>query len=278
MCDLWTSPEDFVFFEEKIKCTIVCMIGIRVIPCLLYKDNGLVKTVRFKDPVYIGDVTNAIRIFNEKEVDELILLDIEASRKQQGPNIELVKKVASECFMPLCYGGGIRSLQDIRNVVAVGVEKVSLNTIAIENLHFVREAAAQFGSSTIVVTIDYKKNIWGNFVVTGKGGKLKSQYDPVQFAQLMEEMGAGEIVINSIERDGTMLGYDVDLLAKITAKVTIPVIAMGGAGKLEHFFEAIKKAHVSAVAAGSLFVFQGKHKAVLINYPEKNLLKDLEKA
>jgi len=253
------------------------MIGIRVIPCLLYKDNGLVKTVRFKNPVYIGDVTNAIRIFNEKEVDELILLDIEASRKQQSPNIGLVKKIASECFMPLCYGGGISSLQDIKNVVATGVEKISLNTIAIKNPHFVREAATQFGSSTIVVTIDYRKNIWGKMIVTGNGGKLKSERDPVEFAQLMEEMGAGEIVVNSIERDGTMSGYDVDVLGKITAKVTIPVIAMGGAGTVEHFFEAIKKAHVSAVAAGSLFVFKGRHKAVLINYPEKNVLKELEK-
>lgn len=244
---------------------------------MLYKGNGLVKTVRFKDAVYIGDATNAIRIFNEKEVDELILLDIDASTKKQKPNIELVKRIASECFMPLCYGGGISSLDDIKDIISAGVEKVSINTMAVKNPDFIRQAAIKFGSSTIVVAIDYKKDFWGKLLVTSNGGDLKSKYNPVGFAQLMEEKGAGEIVVNSIERDGTMNGYDIDLLLEITDKVTIPVIAMGGAGKLEHFFEALNKAHVSAVAAGSMFVFQGKHKAVLINYPEKTLLKNLQK-
>lgn len=251
------------------------MVGIRVIPCLLYKGSGLVKTVKFKKPVYVGDATNAIRIFNDKEVDELILLDIEATAKKQGPNIELIKKIASECFMPLCYGGGITTLQDIKDVVSVGVEKVSLNTIAVENPAFVKGAAKTYGSTTIVVTIDYKKNLWGKLIVRGGGGNQKSKYDPVEFAQLMEEMGAGEIVVNSIEKDGTMSGYDIETLSRITSKVTIPVIAMGGAGKLEHFKEAIQKAHVSAVAAGSMFVFQGKHKAVLINYPDRALIENM---
>lgn len=251
------------------------MIDVRVIPCLLYDGTGLVKTVRFKDPVYIGDATNAIRIFNEKEVDELIIFDIKSSARKQRPNVELVKKIASECFMPLCYGGGITTIQDIKDVVSVGVEKVSLNTIAVENPSFVKEAAKTYGSSTIVVTIDYKKNLWGKLMVTGIGGSEKSKYDPVEFAQLMEEMGAGEIVVNSIERDGTMSGYDIETLSKITSKLTIPVIAMGGAGKLEHFKEAIQKAHVSAVAAGSMFVFQGKHKAVLINYPDRALIENM---
>jgi cyclase len=251
------------------------MINVRVIPCLLYDGSGLVKTVRFKDPVYIGDATNAIRIFNEKEVDELILLDIKATARKQRPNIGLIHKIASECFMPLCYGGGITSLQDIQDVVSEGVEKVSLNSIATGHPLFVKEAAKTYGSSTIVVTIDYKKNIWGKQVVTGVGGSQKSSYDPVDFAQMMEEMGAGELVVNSIERDGTMSGYDIDTLLSITAKVTIPVIAMGGAGKLEHFSEAIQKAHVSAVAAGSMFVFQGRHKAVLINYPDRNLIENI---
>jgi len=251
------------------------MVDVRVIPCLLYDGSGLVKTVRFKDPVYIGDATNAIRIFNEKEVDELILLDIKATAKKQRPNVELVKKIASECFMPLCYGGGINSLQDIKDVVSVGVEKVSLNSVAVENPAFVKEAAKTYGSSTIVVAMDYRKNLWGKLVVTGVGGSQKSKYDPVEFAQLMEEMGAGEIVVNCIDRDGTMTGYDIETLAKITSKVDIPVIAMGGAGKLDHFAEAIHKAHVSAVAAGSMFVFQGKHKAVLINYPDRILLENI---
>jgi cyclase len=253
------------------------VVHARIIPCLLYKDYGLVKTVRFKNPVYIGDATNAIKIFNDKEVDELILLDIEASIKKRKPNIELIKKIASECFMPLCYGGGICSLQDIKDIVTVGVEKVSLNTVAVANPSFIRHAAAQFGSSTIVVTIDYKKNLWGKLIVTGSGGKLNSNHNPIAFAQLMEEMGAGEIILNSIERDGTMTGYDTEVLASITEKVDIPVIAMGGAGKFEDFVDAIKNAHVSAVAAGSIFVFQGTHKAVLINYPEKGKLENLQK-
>jgi cyclase len=251
------------------------MVNVRVIPCLLYDGNGLVKTVRFKDAVYIGDATNAIRIFNEKEVDELIFLDIKASAKKQKPDIELIKKIASECFMPLCYGGGINSLEDIKKVISVGVEKISLNTVAVENPSFVKEAAKTYGSSTVVVTIDYKKNIWGKLIVTGIGGTHKSKYNPVEFAQVMEEMGAGEIIVNSIERDGTMNGYDIETISSIVSKVSIPVIAMGGAGKLEHLSEAIKKAHVSAVAAGSMFVFQGRHKAVLINYPDKHLIDNI---
>ena len=251
------------------------MIGIRVIPCLLYKGTGLVKTVKFRDPVYIGDATNAIRIFNEKEVDELMLLDIEASVKKRRPNLDLVKRIASECFMPLCYGGGITTINDIRDVVSVGVEKVALNSIAVQRAEFVKEAAASFGSSTIVVVVDYKKNIWGKLVVTGLSGTSRSSYNPVDFALLMEEMGAGEVVVQSIDRDGVMNGYDLELLSKITEKLTIPVIALGGAGNIDHFKEAIDHAQVSAVAAGSVFVFQGKHKAVLINYPERTLLEKL---
>ena len=251
------------------------MIGIRVIPCLLYKGTGLVKTVKFRDPVYIGDATNAIRIFNEKEVDELMLLDIEASVKKRRPNLDLVKRIASECFMPLCYGGGITTINDIRDVVSVGVEKVALNSIAVQRAEFVKEAAASFGSSTIVVVVDYKKNIWGKLVVTGLSGTSRSSYNPVDFALLMEEMGAGEVVVQSIDRDGMMNGYDLELLSKITEKLTIPVIALGGAGNIDHFKEAIDHAQVSAVAAGSVFVFQGKHKAVLINYPERTLLEKL---
>jgi cyclase len=251
------------------------MIGTRVIPCLLYRTNGLVKTVKFKNPVYIGDATNAIRIFNEKEVDELILLDIEASVKKQGPNIALVKKIAAECFMPLCYGGVISTIQDIRDVISVGVEKVAISSMAVQQPLFIKEAAATYGSSSIVVVIDYKKNIWGKPVVTRLGGRFKSNYHPVDFARLMEEMGAGEMMINSIDRDGTMEGYDIELLAKITDQLTIPVIALGGAGSLSHFSDAIIRAHVAAVAAGSMFVFKGPHKAVLINYPDRVLLENM---
>jgi imidazole glycerol-phosphate synthase subunit HisF len=247
------------------------MLDVRVIPCLLWQNSGLVKTIRFKDPTYVGDATNAIRIFNEKEVDELILLDIEASVKKQKPDISLIRTIASECFMPLCYGGGITSVQDIRDIVNTGVEKVSLNTKAVEDPQFVKQAADTFGSSTIVVTIDYKKGLLGGTVVTAMGGRKKSKYNPLEFAQLMEQMGAGEIVLNCIDRDGTMSGYDTGLIKKISDAVSIPVIAMGGAGKVEHFFELIENTHVAAVAAGSMFVFQGRHRAVLINYPDKKL-------
>ena len=253
------------------------MLNFRVIPCLLWRNNGLVKTVKFKNPVYVGDATNAIRIFNEKEVDELIILDIDASSKGTPPDIPFIKKIASECFMPLCYGGGVRTVQQIKEVVSAGVEKISLNSIAVERPEFVKEAAKDFGSSTIVACIDYKKNLFGKNIVTGKSGQLKSKYNPVDFARLMEEMGAGEIVLNSIDKDGTMTGYDLDMIASITEKISIPVIAMGGAGNVNHFEDAIRKARVSAVAAGSMFVFQGKHKAVLINYPSNTSLKNLNK-
>lgn len=243
------------------------MRNIRVIPCLLWSNKGLVKSVKFKRPVYVGDAVNAIRIFNEKEVDELIFLDIETSKAKKEPDLPLIRKVASECFMPLCYGGGIRSLQHIRNIVAAGVEKVSLNTIAVENPKFVKEVSNAFGSSTTVVCIDYMKKIFGGEVVTSLAGHQKSKYNPLEFAQLMEEMGAGEVILNSIDRDGTMNGYDLELLARVSEKLSISVIALGGAGTTEHLRQAVQQTNISAVAAGSMFVFQGKHKAVLINYP-----------
>lgn len=249
------------------------MLQVRVIPCLLWKDGGLVKTVKFKSPNYIGDAINAIRIFNEKEVDELMVLDIEASLKGKKPNIELIRQIASECFMPLCYGGGISTIEDIKSVLSLGVEKVAINSKAVEDPKFIREAAQTYGSSTIVACIDYKKSFWGRLQVTKKSGTVHSKFNPLEFAQLMEEMGAGEIVMSAIDRDGTMNGYDYDLLMKVTENVTIPVIAMGGAGKTSHFSAAVEKSHVSAVAAGSLFVYQGPHRAVLISYPKR---KDLE--
>lgn len=253
------------------------MLNVRIIPCLLWHGEALVKTMRFGSAKYVGDAINAIRIFNEKEVDELIFLDITASHLGKGPDISLIKRIASECFMPLCYGGGIRTLQDIKEVVSAGVEKVSLNTIAVHQPLFVKQAAQAYGSSTIVACVDYKKTLLGRQVVTAVGGKQKSRYSPVEFAQLMEEMGAGEIVLNSIDRDGMMTGYDVDMLARVAEKVSIPIIALGGAGSIDHFEQAISKGKASAVAAGSMFVFHGKHKAVLINYPSGESLNKLNK-
>lgn len=251
------------------------MLQVRVIPCLLWKDGGLVKTVKFKSPNYIGDAINAIRIFNEKEVDELMILDIEASLKGKKPNIELIRQIASECFMPLCYGGGISTIEDIKSVLSLGVEKVAINSKAVEDPQFIKAAAQTYGSSTIVVCIDYKKSFLGGLRVMMKSGTVNSKYHPVEFAQLMQEMGAGEIVMNAIDKDGTMNGYDYDLLMKVTQNVAVPVIAMGGAGNISHFSEAVKKTHVSAVAAGSFFVYQGPHKAVLISYPKRKELEAL---
>ena len=251
------------------------MLRLRVIPCLLWKNGGLVKTVKFKNPTYVGDATNAIRIFNEKEVDELILLDIDASKKGSPPNVDLIKQIASECFMPLCYGGAVTTLEQIREVLFAGVEKVSINTKAVEDPSFIRKAAETYGSSTIVVCIDYKKSFLKGNIVTSKGGTVNSRYDPMDFAQLMEEMGAGEAVLNSIDRDGTMNGYDYELLNKIAEKLSIPVIALGGAGNMGHVAEVVRRTKVSAVAAGSMFVFQGPHKAVLISYPKRKELEQI---
>jgi len=244
------------------------MLRTRVIPCLLLKNRGLVKTVKFKTPTYVGDPINAIRIFNEKEVDELIFLDIEASKENRGPLFEFIAKIATECFMPFCYGGGVRSLEDIRTLFAMGLEKVAINTQAIIDPFFIKQASEKFGSQSIVVSIDVKKNIFGKKkkVFTHSRGKTVS-LDPVEFAVKMMEMGAGELLINSVDRDGAMRGYDIELIKQVTDAVDIPVIVCGGAGCLDDFSKAVKIGGASAVAAGSSFVFYGKHRAVLINYP-----------
>jgi cyclase len=242
----------------------------RVIPCLLLRNNGLVKTVRFKDSVYVGDPINAVRIFNEKEVDELIFLDIDATRYKKEPSFGLISKIAGECFMPFSYGGGIGTLQQIEEIIKSGSEKIIINTQAFLKKNFIREAAARFGSSTIVVSIDVKKRFIDGYTVCVNGGRQDTGKKPVEYAKEMEEQGAGEIFINSIDRDGTMEGYDLELIKSVSSAVAIPVIACGGAGNLNDLGLAVKEGGVSAVAAGSLFVFQGKRRAVLITYPSYN--------
>jgi cyclase len=244
------------------------MLKTRVIPCLLLLDDGLVKTVKFKSPKYVGDPINAVKIFNEKEVDELIFLDISATSQNRKPNFTLINEIATECFMPLCYGGGVKTIEDIRILLKLGVEKVSINTSAIQDPTFISKAAATFGSSTIVVSMDIKKNIWGKYYLYTQRGQVNTNIEPVDFAERMEKAGAGEILINSVDYDGTMKGYDLPIIKRITDTVSIPVIATGGAGKLEDFKTAVEQGGVSAVAAGSMFVFIGAHKAVLINYPK----------
>lgn len=247
----------------------------RVIPCLLLKNGGLVKTEKFKNAQYVGDPINAVKIFNDKEVDELIFLDITASSEKREPPFELINRLATECFMPFCYGGGIRNIETIRRILKLGVEKVAINSYALENPAFIREASKYFGSSTIVVSLDVKKNLFGNYQLYSRTVKDMPRQDPVSFAVMMAEYGAGEILVNSVDADGTMAGYDLKLIKSITSRVDIPVISCGGAGSLEHFEQAVKVGGASAVAAGSMFVFYGKHKAVLITYPDANTIRKI---
>lgn len=247
------------------------MLKPRVIPALLLRNAGLVKTIKFKDPRYVGDPINAVRIFNDKEVDELVFLDITASLENRGPNFELLTRIASEAFMPFGYGGGITSLDQIKRLFTLGVEKVVLNSVAIENPQFVTDAMKIAGSSSIVVSIDVRKNVLGNHKVWCKCGTKKTGSDPVELAKEMEARGAGEILIQSIDQDGTLAGYDLGIVEKIANSVDIPVIGLGGAAALSDF-KAIIEVGASAAAAGSMFVFHGKHRAVLIKYPEYDVL------
>ena len=242
------------------------MAKTRIIPCLLLQDGGLVKTKQFKNPTYVGDPINAIKIFNEKEVDELIFLDIEASEKRKKPDLNLLNQIATECFMPFCYGGGIEDIDTIRKVLSVGVEKVSINSTAISTPEFIKKAVEVFGSSTIVVSLDIKKDIFGNYKIQSK---IKHDHKMLPFVKMMETYGAGEILINSVDRDGTLSGYDLKLIEQVSSIVNVPVVACGGASKIEDFADAVNIGKASGVAAGSMFVFHGKHKAVLISYPDQ---------
>ena len=235
------------------------MIQARVIPALLLKGQGLVKTVKFKEPKYLGDPINVVRIFNDKEVDEIVLLDITATPAKRGPHFAMLKNIASEAFIPLAYGGGIRSMDDVHTLLGIGIEKLILNTSAVENPALVHEIADHAGSQAVVVSMDVKKN----------------GLDPVKHAVEMEKVGAGEIFVNSIDRDGMMQGYDIELVKKIADAVSVPVVACGGAGNLDHVAEVIKQGHASAAAAGSIFVFQGPLRGVLISYPTYQELKKL---
>jgi len=251
------------------------MLKTRVMPCLLLRGSGLVKTVRFKDPKYVGDPINTVRIYNEKEVDELIFLDITATPEGKGPPFQIISDLASECFMPLTYGGGVRDLDDIKKIFSLGVEKVAVNTHAVENPEFISQAADMFGSQSILAAIDVKKTLLGKYRVCTNGARDVTRIDPVKHARHMVDMGAGEILLTSVDRDGTFSGYDLALIERVARAVTIPVIACGGAGKIEDFSLATRQAGASAVAAGSMVVYQGPHRAVLVNFPSK---RDLKKA
>ena len=254
-----------------------------MIPCLLLQDKGLVKTVRFKDPTYIGDPINAVRIFNESEVDELIFLDITPAKqrgilrnlKKYPIPLDLVSKISEECYMPLAYGGGIQSMQDIHGIMSTGVEKVVINSSAVEKPDLIQQAADQYGNQSIVVSMDVQKNAQGSYEVMTRGGSQPTGLDPVTHATTMEAYGAGEIFVNAIDRDGTMSGYDIPLIQRVASSISVPLIACGGAGHLHHFVEAVHEGGAAAVAAGSFFVFHGRKRAVLISYPSRRELEEL---
>jgi imidazole glycerol-phosphate synthase subunit HisF len=246
------------------------MLNPRIIPCLLVKDKGLVKTVNFKNPKYVGDPINAVRIFNEKEVDELIVLDIDATTENRGPDYKMIEHLASECRMPLCYGGGIKTVEHAETIIGLGVEKVAISSTAIENPEVITIITKRIGNQSVVVVLDVKKNMLGNmYEVRTHNGKKETGKCPSELALQMERLGAGEIVINSIDNDGIMKGYDLALVDKIRDSISIQLTILGGAGSLHDIGQLINKYGIIGAAAGSLFVFKGVYRAVLINYPNR---------
>jgi len=252
------------------------MLQTRVIPVLLLRNKGLVKSVQFDKTKYIGDPINAVKLFNDKEVDELVFLDIDASKQQRKPDFEYIKSIASECFMPLGYGGGITSMDDINKLFSLGVEKVIINSNALLNLDLIKESSSIYGNQSIVVSVDVQKNLFGKYQLFSHSKVKHKQVDLLQFVKDAQDAGAGEIMVNSVDKDGMMTGYDLKLIQRLSSILTVPLVITGGAGNLQHLREAVD-AGASAVAAGSLFIYHGPHKAVLINYPTSQELKNLFK-
>ena len=246
------------------------MLRSRIIPCLLIQNKGLVKTVNFKDPKYVGDPINAVKIFNEKEVDELIVLDIDATKENRGPNLKMIKGLANECRMPFCYGGGITTVEQAKKIINLGAEKVALSYSALNNIRLCQEIGDVIGNQSVVVVLDVKKKkIFGGYDIYTHNGTKKSNWKLNDFISKLEEIGIGEIVINSIDNDGVMQGYDLPLIASIREKCSMPITVIGGAGSIQHIKDLISKFKIIGAAAGSLFVFKGKYKAVLISYPNR---------
>jgi len=243
------------------------MLQHRVIPALLLRNNGLVKTTRFKDPKYVGDPINAIRIFNDKEVDELMLLDITASKENREPNFEMIEQIAGECFMPLAYGGGVRTVEQAQRIYALGVEKICLQTSVLENPALVTELAQRFGSQSVMVSVDVKRNWMGKpqMFSSAKGSSLGSDW--IERAQRLVDAGAGEVLLNAVDKDGTLQGPDLALIEQLSKAINVPLIAVGGVGSMGDIKAAVD-AGASAVAAGAFFVYHGPHRAVLITYPK----------
>lgn len=248
------------------------MLQTRVIPCLQLVNDSLVKTVKFDNYGYIGDPINTVRIFNELEVDELSFLDIRASVQNREPNLELLRHIADECFMPLSYGGGIRTFETAQKILSIGFEKVILNTQAYKQPQLIKKLSGYFGAQAIIGSIDIRKNLFGKYRVYINDGTEKINIDPVEWAQQLADMGAGELLVTSIDKDGSWEGYDTEITRKIAHSVSVPVIANGGAGNLEHIKDVITNSGASAAALGSLVVYQKKGMGVLINFPDKGLL------
>ncbi|WP_223606120.1 AglZ/HisF2 family acetamidino modification protein [Chryseobacterium sp. OSA05B] len=243
------------------------MLRPRIIPSLLIQDNGLVKTVNFKNPKYVGDPINAVRIFNEKEVDELAIFDIDATAKGLEPNYSLIERIANQSRMPLCYGGGVKTVEQAQKIFGLGIEKIALSSAVLQNPQLITQIAERVGSQSVIVVLDVKKKLFGGYEVYTHNGKKSTGIDPFKFVEEAQKLGAGEIVINSIDQDGVMKGYDMALINKVREKISLPLTVLGGAGTLNDVKQVIDKHGIIGVAAGSLFVFKGVYKAVLINYP-----------
>lgn len=243
------------------------MLRPRIIPSLLIQDNGLVKTVNFKNPKYVGDPINAVRIFNEKEVDELAIFDIDATVKGLEPNYSLIERIANQSRMPLCYGGGVRTVEQAQKIFGLGIEKIALSSAVLQNPQLITQIAERVGSQSVIVVLDVKKKLFGGYEVYTHNGKKSTGINPFKFAEEAQKLGAGEIIINSIDQDGVMKGYDMGLIDKVREKISLPLTVLGGAGSLCDIKQVIDKHGIIGVAAGSLFVFKGVYKAVLINYP-----------
>ena len=248
-------------------------MSLRIIPCLLLHNGGLVKSVRFKDYKYVGDPINAVKIFNEKEADEIAIIDISATAENRLPEIKLIREIVSEAFMPVAYGGGVNTIDLMKEILYYGVEKIIVNKGVHTKPRMISDGAKLFGSQSIVVSIDVKKSLFRSYKVFTDRGQIDSGLNPVEFARKMEEMGAGEILLNVIDRDGTYKGYDKDIIAAVSHAVNIPVIAIGGAGSINDF-KIARQSGASAVAAGSMFVFKRPHQAVLISYPGQKEIKE----
>lgn len=253
------------------------MLRPRIIPSLLVHDNGLVKTINFKNPKYVGDPINAVKIFNEKEVDELAVFDIDATVLGKEPDYVLIKKLANQSRMPLCYGGGVRTVEQAQKIFGLGIEKIALSSAVIENPDLITQISDRVGSQSVIVVMDVKKKLMGGYEIYTHNGKKSTGINPVIFAEKAQKLGAGEIIINSIDQDGVMKGFDMNLIDKISEKISIPITVLGGAGSLQDIKKVMDRHGIIGVAAGSLFVFKGVYKAVLISYPTQKEKEELYK-